>query len=93
MDEVELASREGLRAGRARAAPGKLERGSLAPTLSLRRDLGLDSLGLATLLFRFGEELGTDPDALLEMLSDEPINTVADLMALGAKITAEGSRA
>ena len=77
----------------AEAAPGKLAHAALTPALSLRRDLGLDSLGLATLLFRFGEELGTDPDALLEMLSEEPINTLGDMMALGARITAEGSRA
>jgi acyl carrier protein len=77
------------------AAPGKIDRGSIKPTSSLRRDLGLDSLGLATLLFRFGELLGVDPDELLEMLADEPVQTVADLVALGARVTSgtrEGSR-
>jgi acyl carrier protein len=80
----------------AQAAPAKVAGLTLALTLSLRRDLGLDSLGLATLLFNLGEELGVDPNDLIETIADTPVNTVADLMALGAKVTSgalEGSRA
>jgi acyl carrier protein len=72
----------------AQAAPGKIDHDAITPALSLRRDLGLDSLGLATLLFRLGEELDADPDELLELLSAEPINTVADMVALGVRLTA-----
>jgi acyl carrier protein len=68
----------------AEAAPAKAG-GGVRAEMSLRRDLGLDSLGLATLLFHFGEELGVDPDELIEMLAEEPINTVADMVALGAR--------
>jgi acyl carrier protein len=75
----------------AQAAPAKAG-GGLRPEMSLRRDLGLDSLGLATLLFRFGEELGTDANDLVELLADEPINTVGDMVALGVRLTAEGPR-
>jgi acyl carrier protein len=71
----------------ARAAPGKIDRAAVNPELNLRRDLGLDSLGLSTLLFNVGEELGIDPDDLIEMLTDQPIATVGDVVALGRKIT------
>jgi acyl carrier protein len=74
----------------AQAAPAKAS-GGLRAEMSLRRDLGLDSLGLATLLFHLGEELGTDPDDLVEMLAGEPINTVADIVALGARVTQSAS--
>jgi acyl carrier protein len=78
----------------AEAAPAKAG-GGVRAEMSLRRDLGLDSLGLATLFFHFGEALEADPDALVEMLADEPVNTVADMVALGVKIqraAAEGPR-
>jgi acyl carrier protein len=58
--------------------------------LSLRRDLGLDSLALVALLFDLGRALGKDPDDLVEFVAEAPIATVGDLVALGARIT-EGS--
>jgi acyl carrier protein len=70
----------------ARSAPGKVAGLTLTLSLSLRRDLGLDSLALATLLFNFGEELGVDPSDLVERLGDDPLNTLADLVALGLKV-------
>jgi acyl carrier protein len=69
---------------------------ALGPEVSLRRDLGLDSLGLATLLFHFGEELGVDPNDLIEMIADNPVTTLADMVSLGQKATRvaqEGSAA
>jgi acyl carrier protein len=72
----------------AQAAQGKIGPEAITPELSLRRDLGLDSLGLSTLLLRLGEELGTDPDAFIEMLLESPVNTVADMMALGERVKA-----
>jgi acyl carrier protein len=78
----------------AQAAPAKAN-GGVRAEMSLRRDLGLDSLGLATLLFRFGEELGIDPNDFIEMLADETVNTVGDMVALGVKIrrsAVEGAR-
>jgi acyl carrier protein len=68
------------------AAQGKIGPEAVTPELSLRRDLGLDSLSLSTLLLRFGEELGTDPDAFIEMLLESPVNTVADMVALGERV-------
>lgn len=72
----------------AQTTQGKIDVQAVTPELSLRRDLGLDSLGLTTLLLRFGEELGADPDAFIEMLLDSPVNTVADMVALGARVKA-----
>jgi acyl carrier protein len=68
------------------AAPGKVSPGEIGLDLSLRRDLGLDSLGLATLLSNFVTELGGDPDELLDMMAEHPISTVADLVALARKV-------
>jgi acyl carrier protein len=68
---------------------------ALSPEVSLRRDLGLDSLGLATLLFNFGEELGVDPNDLIEIIADNPVNTLADMVALGRRAldaATEGAR-
>ena len=76
------------------AAPEKVAGIALGPELSLRRDLGLDSLGLATLLFNLGEELGIDANDLIDLLADAPANSVGDLVALGVRITSgstEGS--
>jgi len=74
------------------AAQGKLGPDRITPEINLRRDLGLDSLGLSTLLLRLGEDLGVDPDDFIEMLVESPINTVADMVALGER-AAKGARA
>lgn len=66
--------------------PGKLEATTLRPEMNLRRDLGLDSLGMVSLLTRCGEELGIEPDDLIESIAAERINTVGDVVAMGAKL-------
>ena len=86
MDETEL--EEEVFALIAEAAPGNLRERVVTADTSLRRDLGLDSLGLATLLARVGEGLGVDPDDLVEMIAGAPINTAADLVSLGARVRA-----
>jgi acyl carrier protein len=63
------------------------DRGTIAAHLTLRQDLGLDSLALLNLFFRFAEELGVDPDELIELIGDEPMHTVADVVALGRRVT------
>jgi acyl carrier protein len=73
----------------AQAVPAKAA-GELHAGLSLRRDLGLDSLGLAKLFVQLGEELGTDPDDLIELMGEQPINTLGDMVALGARIQRAG---
>jgi len=69
-----------------RALPSKLAGVTVTTASNLRRDLGLDSLGLATLFFHFGEELAVDSDDLIEMLADAPIHTAADMVSLAMRI-------
>ena len=64
-----------------------LERAAITSQTNLRRDLGLDSLALATLLVRFGEEeLGVDPDEIIETIAVDQIHTVGDVVAMGARL-------
>jgi acyl carrier protein len=66
------------------AQAGKVDRVSIRLEMNLRTDLGLDSLTLVSLMMRCGEELGIDPDELIERVPVEKISTVADLLAMGA---------
>jgi acyl carrier protein len=66
------------------AHAGKVEPGSVTPDMNLRTGLGLDSLTLVNLLMRCGEELGIDPDELIEKVPVEKIQTVADVVGMGA---------
>jgi acyl carrier protein len=64
-----------------------LDRAAVTPDTNLRRDLGLDSLALAMLLVRFGEEqLGVDPDDIIEKVAVDRIHTVGDVVAMGAEL-------
>ena len=73
------------------ALPPAMARESLAPDTHLRRDLGLDSLGLASFLFRCGEELGVDQDELIEALTTSPVHTLGDAAAVLAGLLASAS--
>jgi acyl carrier protein len=77
----------------AQSAPGVVDEGALRAGVRLRRDLGFDSLKLVGLLFELAERLGVDPDDLLETMSDAPIDTVGDLVSLGARIQRGGPSA
>ena len=60
----------------------------LLPTLSLRRDLSVDSLSLVALTLRLGDELEVD---LTERGIDlSRLDTVGDLVSLGRLITRKG---
>jgi acyl carrier protein len=63
-----------------------IERAAITPQTNLRKDLGLDSLALATLLVRFGEEIGVDPDEIIETIAVDRILTVGDVVAMGSKL-------
>jgi acyl carrier protein len=65
----------------------------LGVEVSLRRDLGLDSLGLLALLNRVAEALGTDPDELLEAVAETRVATVGDVVALGERLALRASGA
>jgi acyl carrier protein len=68
----------------AEALPGKAD--AITPEMNLRRDLGLDSLGLVSLLTRSGEGLDVDPDALIEAITVEQINTIGDVVAMFVRL-------
>jgi acyl carrier protein len=60
----------------------------LAPSLSLRRDLSIDSLSLVALVLRFGDELAVD---LLSLGLDlSRLDTVSDLLELGRSLSEKG---
>jgi len=63
------------------ALPPAFVREALRPDTHLRRDLGLDSLGLAAFFFRCGEGLGVDQDELIEALGASPVHTLGDAAA------------
>ena len=70
------------------ALPPATAREGLAPDTHLRRDIGLDSLGLASFLFRCGEELDVDQDKLIEALTTSPVHTLGDAAAVLADLLA-----
>jgi acyl carrier protein len=70
------------------AMRGELVPGAITADLRLRADLGLDSLGLWALVFELARALGRDPDFLVELLADQPLDTVASLLALSRRCAA-----
>jgi acyl carrier protein len=68
------------------AEAAKIEPAAVNAEMNLRTDLGLDSLTLVALLMRCGEELGIDPDELIERVPVHEIRTVADLIGMGARL-------
>jgi acyl carrier protein len=63
--------------------------GSLDPRLSLRDDLGVESLSLVSLVVRLGDDLGADvTEAGLELGG---IATVGDLVALARRLAGEAA--
>jgi acyl carrier protein len=61
-------------------------RGALSPTMSLRRDLEIESLTLVSALLRIGDELGVDfADAGVSLVG---VETVGDVIALARRVTA-----
>jgi acyl carrier protein len=69
------------------AAVPSLDQGGVTASTNLRRDLGLDSLGLASFLFRCGEALEIDENDLIEALAGAPLQTVGDVVALCAGLS------
>lgn len=62
----------------------------LAPKLSLKNDLAIESLSLVSVVLRLGDELGVDVvDSGLELTT---LKTVADLVALGRDLQTSKSQ-
>ena len=67
--------------------PGRFKKAVITPDMRLQRDLGLDSLGIASLLFRlegeFGLDLMGDPDMPAKMRG---LRSVSDLVAFAGSL-------
>lgn len=69
------------------AVPSQFKKAAVTPDMRLQRDLGLDSLGIAALLFRLQDECGldlfADPDLPAAM---SELRSVGDLIALAVRL-------
>ncbi len=75
----------------AQTPPEESDNGRIDASLSLRRDLSIDSLSLVALTLRLGDELKVDLIALGIDLSR--IDTVGDLITLGRTLLSKGEGA
>jgi len=73
------------------ALPSGSDRDTITGETNLRLGLGLDSLAMASFLFRCGEGLGVDPNDLIELLAEAPIQTIGDVVALGVRVSSQAS--
>jgi acyl carrier protein len=64
--------------------PWRIASRGVANSASLTEDLGIDSLGMVTLAFRIGEELGLEIDD--EDVDLTAIQTVADVQATARRL-------
>jgi acyl carrier protein len=68
------------------AIPGRFRKTPITRATSLKRDLGLDSLGLLSMLFRFEQEFGVDVARVESDLRVDRFRTVGDVLDAGIAI-------
>lgn len=68
------------------AVPAAYKKVKITPESNLARDLGLDSLAVAMLVFKFEEEFGIDIDGLEDEVDMSSLRTVKDVLTLGRDI-------
>lgn len=68
------------------AVPASFKKVKITPELNLARDLGLDSLAVAFLVFKFEEEFNIDIDGLDEEVDMASLRTVKDILRVGREI-------
>jgi len=66
--------------------PAAYKKVKITPETNLARDLGIDSLAVAMLVFKFEEEFGIDIDGLDEDIDMASLRTVKDLLRVGREI-------
>jgi acyl carrier protein len=71
------------------AVPRKYRKAGLRADMHLQHDLGLDSMGLAALLFRLEGAFGIDLGAIDLGAQMGSIRTVGDAIAMGQKIVGQ----
>jgi acyl carrier protein len=77
----------------AEAVPARLRKPKITTDMRLQRDLGLDSIGMLALLFRFEQAFGIDIAALDVGITLGQMKTVGDAVALGRDVVERASRA
>lgn len=70
----------------AEAVPGKFKKTRITRETNLQKELGLDSLGMLSLVFRFEELYGIDIAQMGIDVNIAKLKTVADLLNVGREI-------
>jgi acyl carrier protein len=70
----------------AKAVSGKYKKVSISRETYLQKELGLDSIGMLALIFRFEESFGIDIAQLGIDINTAKIKTVGDLLDVGHNI-------
>lgn len=68
------------------AVPGKFKKTRITPETRLQAELGLDSLGILALVFRFEEKFGLDLAKINMEVNIAKLKTVADVISAGKSI-------
>lgn len=77
----------------AEAIPGKFKKKQLTPDLRLQKDLGLDSLGIAALVFRLEGAFGIEIGDLANGIEIGKMRTVADALDASRQIVKQARAA
>jgi acyl carrier protein len=70
----------------AEAVPGKFKKTRITGETNLQKELGLDSLGMLSLVFRFEELYSIDIAQMGIEINIAKLKTVADIVAVGRDI-------
>lgn len=70
----------------AQAVPAAYKKVKITPDSNLARDLGLDSLAVAMLVFKFEEEFNVEFDGIEDDLDMASLRTVKDVLRIGREI-------
>lgn len=70
----------------AEAVPAKFKKLAVTPEMRLQRDLGLDSIGMLALMFRFEQTFGLDLGTVDIGANLGQMRTVADALTLSYEI-------
>lgn len=68
------------------SVPGKFRKTKITPETRLQSELGLDSLGILSLVFRFEEKFGLDLAKMNLQVNVAKLKTVADVISTGKSI-------
>ena len=75
----------------AQAVPAKFRKAKITRDMSLRKDLGIDSLGLMALVFRIEESFGIDLSELGANVSINQLRTVGDAIDVSREVVGRAS--